>query len=343
VKGWLVALATVAALSSTSGFASEIATLEMRLREHEAEAAALRRQIDAMRSTQRNAPRGEVLPIPPPPITPSRTAPAALSWAADEEDEETLASALESALVRQGGRVLSAGTIEIEPELTYLYDEPTQGRRQDAFGAALTVRLGLPWATQAEVRLPYSLQNRLAGVGTSTGFGDIRLGLTKQLVAERDWVPAILAFGQWRTSTGSVDRNPSTGYGVDALQLGLSVAKRQDPIVLFGSLAYTTTIGRTTLRTGQSYEPGDIFGGRIGAFLAATPDTSIMLAVSANSFAADRVNDVRNTASDRLRGTVEFGTATTLGRGLFLAVTAGVGVTPAAPDFSLSVTLPFRF
>jgi hypothetical protein len=196
---------------------------------------------------------------------------------------------------------------------------------------------------QAEVRFPYSLSDRLTETGSSSGIGDIRLGLTKQLVAERDWVPAILAFGQWRTSTGDVNRSPSTGYGIDALQFGLSGAKRQDPIVLFGSLAYTTALGSATLRTGQRYEPGDIFGGRLGAFLAATPNTSLMLAVSANSFSADRYNEIANAASDRLQGVVEMGAVTTLGRGLFLNVTAGIGITPAAPNFTLAISVPYRF
>jgi hypothetical protein len=81
----------------------------------------------------------------------------------------------------------------------------------------------------------------------------------------------------------------------------------------------------------------------VGAFLSVTPDTSLSLAVSANSYAADRFDTLRSATSDRLRGVVEIGSATTIGRNLFLNVTAGIGVTPAAPDFALTISVPYRF
>jgi hypothetical protein len=260
------------------------------------------------------------------------------------DEEEMLSSALESALVRQGGRVLSRGTVEIEPEVSFFYDEPIRGQRRDHFSAALTARFGLPWSMQAEVRIPYVLTDRWTGVGTSSGIGDIRLGLTKEMVAEREWVPALLAFAQWRSTTGDINRNPPTGFGQDAVQFGLNAVKRQDPIVLFGSLGYTANLGSgARLRSGSRLDNGDVFGGRLGSFLSVTPDISLLLAVSANSFSADRFDAVRSTASDRLRGVVEIGAAATIARGLFLNVTAGIGVTPAAPDFALTVSLPYRF
>jgi hypothetical protein len=119
--------------------------------------------------------------------------------------------------------------------------------------------------------------------------------------------------------------------------------KRQDPIVLFGSLSYTAYLGSARLRSGSRLDAGDVFGGRLGAFLAVTPDISLLLAVSANSFSADRLDGIRNPNSDRLQGVVDIGATTTIGRGLFLNVTAGIGVTPAAPDFALTISVPYRF
>jgi hypothetical protein len=72
--------------------------------------------------------------------------------------------------------------------------------------------------------MPWS--DRLTETGSSSGIGDIRLGLTKQLCSPSaigfppSWHLAHPGFGQWRTSTGAVNRSPSTGYGIDALQFG---------------------------------------------------------------------------------------------------------------------------
>jgi hypothetical protein len=68
-----------------------------------------------------------------------------------------------------------------------------------------------------------------------------------------------------------------------------------------------------------------------------------MLAVSANSFSADRYNEIANAASDRLQGVVGMGAVTALGRGLFLNVTAGIGVTPAAPKLTFAISLPRQY
>jgi hypothetical protein len=40
---------------------------------------------------------------------------------------------------------------------------------------------------------------------------------------------------------------------------------------------------------------------------------------------------------------VDVSATTTIGRGLFLNVTAGIGVTPAAPNFALTISVPYRF
>jgi hypothetical protein len=52
---------------------------------------------------------------------------------------------------------------------------------------------------------------------------------------------------------------------------------------------------------------------------------------------------VGSPSSDRLQRVILLGSATTLGRGLFLNVTAGIGITPSVPHLSLTVPLPYRF
>jgi hypothetical protein len=331
--------------TAATDYEREIETLRNQVRQRDAEIAALRRDIATLRH-ERPQNQASTTPlqrqpeIPPGPNVPPRPPPSPQPTA---DDEEVLATALETALVRQGGRVLSQGAIEIEPELSYFYDEPVQNQRRDHYGAALTARFGLPWSTQIEVRLPYAISDHWTGVGTSSGIGDIRVGLTTELVSERELVPALLGLVQWRTTTGDINRDPPTGFGQNAIVIGLTAMKRHDPIVLLGSVFYTANLGSAHLRTGATINAGDVFGGRLSAFLAVTPDTSLQVGISANSFSADRFDSTPDATSDRLRASLELGVATTLGRNLFLNVTAGIGITPAAPNFSLVASMPYRF
>lgn len=232
--------------------------------------------------------------------------------------------------------------MELEPEASYFYDE-SSGRRRDNFGLALTGRIGLPGAMQAELRLPYVVRDHQSGLGTSSGPGDIRLGLTKEMFSGTDRAPSLFVFGQWRTVTGDINATPPTGYGQHAVQLGLSAVSRQDPVVLFGSIFYNANLGSARLHNGARLRAGNVFGGRLGTYLAATPDTSAYLGVSFNSNETDRFNGRPIEGSSRLSSMVELGTTTVIGPGRFLNVSAGFGVTPAAPKFSLTVSVPSRF
>lgn len=262
-------------------------------------------------------------------VEPSQQSPQS-SVSSDASDEES-ARALERALVRQGGSVIPPKAFEMEPEITYFYSEPG-GVRRDTVRSAMTLRLGLPWSSQLDVRVPYVVYDKLAGVSSSSGLGDIDVGLTKQLNAERAFVPELLISARWKTTTGRTETNPPTGNGVDTVQGALTAVKRQDPLVFFGSVAYAASLGS------GPFDVGDFAGGRLGVFLAATPDTSLLFDIDVNSTFTNRFDEF-----GRLFGVAEVGFLTVLSRKTVLNINAGFGFTPAAPDFRLTVSLPIRF
>ncbi len=311
--------------SGTAFGQSDVEDLQRQLRERDAEILKLRKQLDDLTSGTRA-------------LTPASGGPVG-TGAQDEE----LEGALESSLVRQGGRVLPSGTFEIEPEVSYLYDEPSGGARRDRYSAALTARIGLRGAVQADIHAPYVIQDRWTGLGTSSGVGDASIGLTKEVVRERDAFPAVLAYAQWRLRTGDINKNPPTGFGQDALQIGVTLVKRKDPVVLFGTVSYTDNFGNAHLNNGSTVEARNLFGARLGLNLAATPDLSLYSAVSLNAGAADRFNGQPVESTDRLIGMLELGGTTVIARGRFLNVGTAFGFTPAAPRFSAFVSLPVRF
>ena len=277
-------------------------------------------------------------PVQAPPPTPGERSPRNRA----DEDRE-IATALESSLIRQGGAVLSPGTIELEPEVSYFYAEPDTQARRDALATGLTLRMGLPAGLQIDVHAPYVIRDRADGVGRSSGIGDIRLGLSKELSQDREGMPAVVVFGRLRTKTGDIDRVPPTGFGQYALQTGITVSKRNEPALLYAGISYLISLGRAHLRDGSRIDAGNVFGARLGAYLAVTPDTSLNIGVSYNSSAPDRFNDERIEVTNRARGVVELGATTVIGYGRFLNIGIGIGVTPAAPRVSYSMSLPYRF
>src|SRR6266542_1740094 len=253
-----------------------------------------------------------------------------------ERDETS--RALEHALVRQGGLVLRPRAVELEPELDYLYRE-TDAVRRDTLTGTISGRIGLPLGAQADARVPYVIADRSPGVRARSGLGDLALGLTKQLLVGRPGaapLPDVLLTARWKSTTGASDGDRAPGSGTHTIQALLTAARRDDPLVLVGTVYYLWSL------RSRDVERGDAAGVILGTLLAATPDTSLLVGLDVASVSATRVRGVTVPGTDRLSGVLNVGLYTVMARDLFLNVSAGIGVTPAAPDLELTVALPFR-
>jgi hypothetical protein len=310
----------------------------------------LRRRIDVLE--QRLEPKAAPKPTPKP----------AASEEAGRADEG--ARALERTLVRTGGLVLPKGTYELEPRLQYTYRSvvglqivtigaasqiaPQDVSRND-LEASLGLRAGLPWSMQGEIRVPYvyAYEDR-ATVGVSresehaSGWGDVELTLAKQFLDERRGRPAVLGSLSWKSVTGEHELGGiSPGSGFPQLQAALTAVMRQDPLVFFGTASYAYVFERE--RSGSDVDPGDSIGIKLGAILAASPDTSLRVAFDYTRAGRARVAGASVAGSDATEGILELGLAALLGARALLDLELGIGVTPDAPDFRLRLALPMRF
>ncbi len=270
-----------------------------------------------------SAPVGSVEPEPEPEPEPEDS---------EDEDED---GALERALVRRGAGVLPPLALDLEPALVYGYGE-LGGARRDSVRSLLGLRLGLPWQAQAEATLPLVFE-RQEHVGRRFGVGDVWLGVTKLLLAERPAVPELLMTASWKLPTGNSQGPLPLGNGASTVQPGVTALKRLDPVVLYAHLYYAFN-----LPAGQ-LDLGDAAGTALGTVLAATPDTSLSATVDVASWQVTRVAGARLDGSDRLSGTLRLAASTILSRRFLLNVATVIGFTPAAPDFALEVALPARF
>jgi hypothetical protein len=277
-----------------------------------------------------------------------------------EVDEEAAERALERTLVVTGALLLPFGKAEIQPSFTYIRreeDTPAffEGGRQfiaslkvrrNIFNGNLFLRFGLPFDSQLELGIPYRYIDREAvtEVGFSaraerddhgSGFGDIRFGLAKELLRERNWWPDLIGRVTWDTDSGATsDDGVFLGGGFNEIQGSLIMIKRQDPLVFIGGASYGTTFEKG---------PGDTLGFSVGALLAASPESSLRVALNQTFVNEEEVGDRTLSGSDQVIGTLDFGVSSIIGRGKFLDLTAGIGLTDDAPKYSVGISVAIRF
>jgi hypothetical protein len=301
----------------------------------------------------------------PPARAPSRAGAAMPAAPGEfEVDEEAAQRALERALVVTGALLLPVGQAEIQPSLGYMHSEqdtPTALRtaggtliasqlvRRDTFSTALSLRFGLPFDSQLEVGIPYQhveqevvtevgFGARAATKSHGEGFGDVSVGLAKGLLHERSWWPDLIGRLTWDSGSGkSSDGAIFFGNGFDELQGSLTATKRQDPLVFLTSLSYGTAFKENGVK------PGDQLGFSLGVLLAASPETSLRAVLSQAFVDELTVGDRVISGSDRVVGTLNLGASSIVGRGKFLDITAGMGLTDSAPDYSIGASVSIRF
>jgi hypothetical protein len=286
----------------------------------------------------------------------------------EQEDPDAALRALERTLVEEGGLLLPEWAVEVSSEIEYTYNNSgnvllvpgvgavDQHVRGDTIENTGTLRVGLPWATQADLRVPYIFnQEKVSTAGLDdnkslgSGLGDIEIGLTKQLLRESDVAPDLLGAVRWRAPTGDSafeidDDEVATGSGFHAISGHLTAVKSREPLVFFGSLSYTSNLPDS--KSGVDIDPGDTIGLSLGSILAAGPGTSLRSGLDLNFSRETEVDGRALPGSDGVSAVLELGAAAVLPFSEYkslLSVTAGVGVTDDAPDFQIGVALPYRF
>jgi hypothetical protein len=257
--------------------------------------------------------------------------------------------ALERALVRERGLLLSAGTKEIEANFVYTHEnDNVSGFRRDSYGPGIAVRVGLPFRSQFELAVPYVYERRRDNIGTTRdhGIGDAVANISHQFAIERGAVPGLIGTLTYMSKTGKntvfeSDRPVALGSGFRAVQGSVTAVKRVDPLVFFGSYSYMHNYA--DIRGGVRVDPGNNHSLRIGTVLAASPSTSLRAAFTGTFYDEARVGGVALRGSDDPVGVLELGASVTVSDSTALDVSVGAGVTHNAPDFRIGVALPIRF
>jgi hypothetical protein len=316
--GAICVLTLLVCVRSTS--AQTVEQLRERLAAEQARNADLMRRIEAL---EQQLLAREALVAPPPDDASNR--------------------ALERALVRDGGSLLPAYRLEVEPGLAWVHSDPDDALRlNDAIDASLGLRFGLPGGFQIGAYAPYSIQTEYDG-RTAHGIRDISGQLSKQLVAVRGGRPGVIVDFGWSTPTGqtAAGRVP-LGNGFDIGRGRVTVVKVAEPLVFVAQGAYSRA--RERIINGAAIQLGDTIGARAGTTLAATPGVSLFLGVNVLREADARRAGIRLDDSGEVVGFFETNLGIVLSRRTFLNLGATFGVTGnGRPDTVFDVSLPVRF
>lgn len=320
----------MAGLLAAPAHAQDNDTLRRQLADKDAEIRQLRQRIDTLERE----------------LTPRRIPASTPSPLSEDEDSDSN-RALERALVRERGVLLSPRTVEIEPNFVYS-QLSIDGLRRDAYGPGLALRVGLPARWQLEAGIPYVWERRESGgvASRARGEGDAYVALSKQLLTERARVPSLIGTLSWQFANGrntlfDSGQPVALGSGFEGLSAGLTALKRADPLVFFGGYAFTHL--RPARKSAGEIDLGDSHALRLGVGLATSPTTSLRAAFSLRRFERARIDGAAIPGTDQSVGLIELGASAALNASTAIDVLVGAGVTRAAPDFRIGIALPIRF
>ena len=281
-----------------------------------------------------------------------------------EIDPEAAERALERTLVQSGALMLAPGRLEVTGAYIYSRRESentvlanvgtdlvlaTEKTNRNESTANLGLRLGMPWDSQLELNMPYTYvdENRttnLAAAGSLNasnsggGIGDIRLGIAKTLMRESRWKPDTILRLNYDIDTGKSE-DGGTRVGDDFQQIGGSFTflKRQDPLAFIATLNYASSFENKNIK------PGDNYGLTLGTILAASPKTSLQFSFSNTFIQETELNGEKIPGSDGTQGILSLAATSVVSRDSVFIVSLGVGINEAAPDYTLSISVPLKF
>lgn len=291
---------------------------------------------------------------------------AAGSGGENDDDRDPQLDALNRVLVETGGLLLPPWTYELQPEIKYSYKGANgllildQGGQRQVLAhsadltrleGALTARIGLPWRSQAEIRVPYLRVSEESSFGNSSnsssehGLGDIEVALSHQIFRESGWVPDLIAELRYRAPTGDdsfgSDGKLPLGTGFHGIGGRLTAVKALDPVVVVGSVGYTANLKDT--KQGFDIDPGDSVDLGITAILAAGPGVSLRTGFGLSFTGEAEVDNSKINGSDKTEGVLNLGGAVVLPNNVLLDLGVGIGVTDDAADVAARLALTHRF
>ena len=290
-----------------------------------------------------------------------------------ERDQQLIRAAFERTLIDRGGLLMRPGTFEVEPSVSYAHsssenlvidgftifpvlivgDVFSERRRRNTVTTTLTGRLGLPWNSQLEVRVPYVYEDdsRLTGDGNEIrvsdhGPGDIEVALSHELPRLFRGGPSFLGSLRWKAATArdpfgyDPENEIPFGSGFETLSASLTDVSVLDPVVFFGTLTYTESL--PARKGADRIDPGDSLSLQLGVALALNLETSMSFAFEQAFTGRTRLNGVEVPGTYVNTGTLSVGLSRAFPSGRTFDASLAIGLSEDSPDVQLGFSMPIR-
>ncbi len=240
----------------------------------------------------------------------------------------------------------------------------TEDVRKDILMGYVNFRYGLLKNLQIEAQIPYLYRrDRYAyKEGSSTtekiiydsNIGDISFGASYQLLYEKGKIPDVVFNLKVKTRTGKDPYNIETddrgrpkelptGNGHWGISGGITVVKRSDPAVLFGSLAYFYNFKRNIGGEYGEVKAGDSIDYSIGIAYALNEKLSTYIFYDQKIYTYTKQNDKKIPGTDFNVAILYFGSSYVATPKVAFNISIGIGLTSDAPDVTVEIRLPIKF
>ncbi len=243
----------------------------------------------------------------------------------------------------------------------------------------LTLNMDVPYLARRTVYQKGGAGGAAAAIAqeetNGNGIGDVSMSANYRLFGERGWRPETVLTGGVTAPTGrapygldwrvierddddyirfAVPREQPTGNGVWQANLGVSMVKTADPAILFANAGYIHSFPRgfdDIDSNPDTVNPGDVkLGGSVyfGAGVAFAFNERTSLSISFSDKISARASTrfqggqwVKVIGSDANAASLNLGVTYALNQHATMVTLLGIGLTPDAPDFTLSFKVPY--
>lgn len=297
-----------------------------------------------------------------------------------DKAEQRRFTAQRAILERQGGVLVPAGQLVVEPGFQYTNQASNflniQGFRpvppivigtiesaaidRNFYTAQLDARYGLHRRVELELSVPWGVRTErfeedLGGPNedvlrqSSSGIGDVQFGAFTQLLYQREWWPDTVLNLLVQTPTGEdpfeVDEGDlPLGSGTWGMSAGLTFVRTLDPAVLFGNIRYQWNLENDFQNDTFDGEVdfGDVWEYSGGVAFSLNERFAYSVSVQQSIIGRTEVEGIKIQGSDLNVARVFLGGSYRMSPIITANLAVGIGLTEDAPDYSIELSFPLR-
>ena len=169
------------------------------------------------------------------------------------------------------------------------------------------------------------------------GLGDISWALRYAAIREEGAIPEVTLNLDVKSDTG--DEHRALGTGDWNVGTGVSLVKTIDPVVLFGSLGYTWTLGTLEVEE-MDLDPGDQIPYSIGMGFSLNDRVSFSMAMAGAAVRRAELKGNELSGSGLDVNSLQFTTTVQLAKRVYVEPFVGFGLTDEAADFLVGINVP---